>query len=172
MQLYKNRRGFTLIELLLYVSITGLLLLSVTIFFSLLFQVRIKNQVIAEVEQQGMQVMQIMTQTIRNAENITAPTQGGSDASLSIDVLTSSSDPTVFALSGGVLQITEGTATPISLTNSRVTVSDLTFQNLSRTSTPGTVRITLTITAVNPSGRNEYNFTKTFVGSATLRQPS
>jgi len=52
-----------------------------------------------------------------------------------------------------------------------VTVSGLTFQNLSRSATPGTVRIQFTLTHVNPAGRNEYSFAKTFIGSATLRQP-
>lgn len=166
-----NQQGFTLIELLLYVSISSVILLVTSLFLSSLLESRIKNQTIAEVEQQGLQVMQIITQTARNAEVITSPALGASASSLTLDVITVANDPTIFDLAGGAIRITEGGGSAISITNSRVTASALTFQNLSRASTPGTVRIQFTLTHVNPAGRNEYSFTKTFVGSATLRQP-
>lgn len=129
----KRKQGFTLIELLLYVAIIGAIILSVSGFLSLIMSSRIKNQAIAEVEQQGIQVMQTLTQTIRNASTISIP----------YDI----SD----------------------LINSRVTVSNLTFSNLSRPGTPGTVRIQFTLTHINPEGRQEYNFSKTFYDTATLR---
>lgn len=158
----KKSNGFTLIELLLYVSIIGAIVLSFAGFLSLLMQSRVKNQTIAEVEQQGIQVMQIITQTSRNAGSINSPTQGQTANSLSVD-------STVFDLSAGTIRITEGTGSPISLTNSRVTASGLTFQNLSRTGTPGTIRIQFTLSYFNSSGKNEYDFSKTFYETATLR---
>lgn len=163
--------GFTLVELLLYVSIASIILLITSLFLFTLLESRIKNQTIAEVEQQGLQVMQLVTQTARNSEAITSPAVGTSASSLTLDVVAAGSDPTTFDLSSGVIRITEGAGTATALTNSRVTASALTFQNLSRASTPGTVRIQFTLTAVNPSGRNEYNFAKTFIASASLRQP-
>ncbi|OGD62601.1 hypothetical protein A2160_06250 [Candidatus Beckwithbacteria bacterium RBG_13_42_9] len=156
-----SHAGFTLVELLLYASIVGAVVLSMAGFLSLLMQSRVKNQTISEVEQQGVQVMQIITQTSRNAASLNSPTQGQTASSLSLDA-------TVFDLSSGTIRITEG-GSPISLTNSRVTASALTFKNLSRTDTPGTIRIQFTLTHVNPQGRNEYNFSKTFYGSASLR---
>lgn len=167
----KNTAGFTLIELLLYVAISSVMLLAISFFLQTLLESRIKNQTIAEVEQQGLHVMQIITQTARNAEVITSPTVGTSASSLTLDVITGASDPTVIDLSSGAIRIAEGVGSPVALTNSRVTASALTVQNLSRTSTPGTIRIQFTLTHVNPEGRNEYSFTKTFIGSATLRQP-
>lgn len=163
------KKGFTLIELLLYTAISSVLILVISAFLSSLLQSRIKNQTIAEVEQQGVQVMQNITQTIRNAQSITSPTQGITTSSLTLDVVATSSDPIIFDLSGDAIRIKEGAASAIPLTNSHVTASALTFQNLSRSNTPGTVRIQYTLTGVNPSGRNEYNFTKTFIGSASLR---
>ncbi len=139
-----NRKGFTLIELLLYVSIVGAIIFSVAGFLSLLMQSRVKNQTIAEVEQQGVSVMQIITQTGRNATDINFTT--------------------AFDLSSGTIR--ENT---IALTSSRVTASGLTFTNLSRTGTPGTVRVQFTLTHINPSGRNEYDYAKTFYGSASRR---
>ncbi len=167
---YSNQ-GFTLIETLLYVALTSILLLALSAFLFILLESRIKNQTIAEVEQQGLQVMQLITQTVRNAEAITSPSIGTSASTVTLDVVTAANDPTVFDLSGGVLRITEGAGSPISLSNTHVTVSSLTVQNLSRASTPGTIRIFFTLTHVNPDGRNEYNFSKTFYASASLRQP-
>ncbi|MBI5356236.1 type II secretion system protein [Candidatus Collierbacteria bacterium] len=140
----KNHKGFTLIELLLYVSIVGAIIFSVAGFLSLLMQSRVKNQTIAEVEQQGATVIQIITQTGRNAADVNFTA--------------------AFDLSGGTIR-----QDAIPLTNSRVIASGLTFTNLSRTGTPGTVRIQFTLTHVNPSGRNEYDFNKTFYGTATIR---
>jgi len=139
-----RRRGFTLIELLLYVSIVGAIIFSIAGFLSLLMQSRVKNQAIAEVEQQGIQAMQVITQTGRNAADVNFTT--------------------AFDLFGGTMR-----QDAIPLTNSRVVASNLTFQNLSRTGTPGTVRVQFTLTHINPSGRNEYDFNKTFYGSASLR---
>ena len=165
-------KGFTLVELLLYVGIASIILLITTLFLSTLLESRIKNQTVAEVEQQGLQAMQIITQTARNAEAITTPSQGASASSLTLDVITALNDPTIFDLSSGAIRIKEGAAAIIPLTNSRITASALTFQNLSRPTTPGTIRIQFTLTHVNPDGRNEYNFNKTFIGSATLRNYS
>src|SRR6185369_3187743 len=164
-------KGFTLVELLLYVAISGAMLLVVSLFLSTLLQSRVKNQTIAEVEQQGLQVMQMVTQAIRNADAISSPALGTSAATLSINTLVAANNPTVLDLSGGVIRIKEGAGSVVSLTNSRVAASALTFRNLSRSGTTGTLRIQFTLTYVNPPGRNEFSFTKTFIGTATLRQP-
>lgn len=171
MNKHKTQKGFTLIELLLYVGLASTMLMVSTLLLSTLLESRIKNQAIAEVEQQGLQVMQVITQAIRNAESITSPTIGGSDTTLTLDALDAGSDPTEFDLSSGAIRITEGAGSPIVLTNSRVVATGLEFQNLSRASTPGIVRISFTLTGVNPSGRQEYQFTKTFNASATIRLP-
>ncbi|MEK7607278.1 MAG: hypothetical protein AAB444_03735 [Patescibacteria group bacterium] len=166
-----GRQGFTLVELLLYVGLSSLLLLTMTLFLSTLLESRVKNQTVAEVEQQGAAALHMMAQIIRNAESITSPIQGNNASSLTLNVITGANDPTVFDLSSDALRITEGAGSPMVLTNSRVTVSGLTFQNLSHTGTPGAVRVNFTLTHVNPTGRNEYQFQKTFTASATLRQP-
>lgn len=163
------QQGFTLVELLLYVSIAAVLLLSVSIFISILLQARIKNQTVIEVEAQGMQAMQIITQTIRNAENINSPATSTSDSSLSLAFSSSTINPTIFALLANALYITEGNGSPTALTNSHVNISGLSFYNLSRQNTPGVIRIQFTISYINPSGRNEYDYGKIFYATASLR---
>ena len=170
--LIKNTaHGFTLIELLLYVAISSIILLAISAFLSTLLESRVKNQTIAEVEQQGAQVMQTVTQAVRNADLINSPAAGASAATLSINTYVGGNNPTLVDLSSGVIRMTEGVGSPVALTNSRITASALTFQNLSRASTPGIIRVSFILTQINSSGRNEYNFSKTFNASASLRQP-
>lgn len=159
----KNQKGFTLIELLLYISIASMIVFTTAYLLQFTLQSRTKNQTIAEVEQQGSQVMQLITQTTRNATVINSPAIGNSAASLSVD-------STVFDLSGGFIRIKEGAGATVNLTSSKVTVSSLNFQNLSRVGTPNIIRISFTVTYINSSGRNEYSFTQNFYGSAGLRK--
>src|SRR3989338_5710404 len=107
MKKYKlqTKSGFTLIELLLYVAISSVMLLITSLFLQTLLQSRIKNQTIAEVEQQGLHIMQLITQTVRNAEAITAPAPSASAASLTLDVIPAANDPTVFDLADGAIRI-------------------------------------------------------------------
>ncbi|MCA9364013.1 prepilin-type N-terminal cleavage/methylation domain-containing protein [Candidatus Kaiserbacteria bacterium] len=164
-----TQKGFTLVELLLYVAIAGSLLLLTTAFLFMLLEARVKNQTIAEVEQQGLQVMQNITQSVRNAEGITAPTVGGSSPSLTLDVVSGVDDPTVYTLNSGTIEVTEGGGGAVALTNTRVTASGLSFENLSRAGTPGVIRVSFTLTHVNPDNRQEYTFSKTFYASASVR---
>ena len=164
-----SKKGFTLIELLLYISLTGIIILSVSILTINILQSRVKNQTITEVEQQGVQIMQQITQAIRDAEEINSPTIGNSAPSLSLQVTSSIDDPTVFNISNNILKIKKGTSQEEDLHNSRVSLSNLTFSNLTRTDTPGIIRIEFILSYVNNSGRNEYEYSKNFYASASLR---
>lgn len=160
-----------MIELLLSIAVTGSILLLISLLLSTLVTARIKNETIAEVEQQGIQALQLMTQTLRNAESITTPTAGNTATALAIAVFAPANSPTVFDLATNALRSKEGAAAAENLTSSRVVASGLNFQNLSRADTPGVVRIEFTLTHVNPEGRNEYDYAKTFFATASLRHP-
>lgn len=164
-----SQRGNTLVELLLYIGISSTILLISTLFLQMVLESRIKNQTIAEVEHQGLLVMQTITQVVRNGINIVTPEVGTNGEVLILDVVGAGNSPTQFTLSEGVISVTEGSGLPIALTNSRVTASSLSFQNLSRKNTPGIVRISFVLTHVNSEGRQEYDFSKTFYASASLR---
>lgn len=98
---YQGQGGFTLIELLLYVAIVGTLLIAVSGFFALTAESRIKNQSIVEVDQQGAAAMNRITQTIRNATAVTAPSLGATSSSLTLTVPTAGLSPALFDVSGG-----------------------------------------------------------------------
>lgn len=166
----KSNSGYTLMELILYISLFSIMIAGISISFSLFFDSKIKNQTITEVDQEGAQVLEIITQTIRNANNVNSPIIGSSDGTLSLGVDNIVLNPTIFSLSGGEIKVTEGLNPEISLTNNlRVVASDLLFENLSRNLTPDIISISFTLTHLNPNGRNEYDYSKTFYGSASLR---
>lgn len=125
----------------------------------------------SEVEVQGLQIMHSLTQTIRNAESINSPSTGANSPNLSLNTIISGNNPTVFDIGSGAIRIKEGGSSAIPLSNYRVTASGLSFLNLSRSSTPGAIRISFTLASSVNNGKNEYVYTKNFVGSATLRQP-
>jgi len=166
-----NKSGFTLVELLLYFAILSLIITMVSGFIFLSYQSRIKATVVAEVEQQGNQTMNIILQNIRNASGITAPATGASAASLTLTQYNGTVSPTVFDLSGGTLRITEGANPAVNITSNRVTASSVTFQNLTNGTSPGTVRVQFTLAHNNPSNQGEYSYSKVFTSTASLRQP-
>ncbi len=161
--------GFTLVELLLYVSIAGVLLTSAVVLLGSILEARTKGEVIAEVEEQGYGVMERITQTVRNADAVTAPGPGGTSPTLTLQVFDGTKTPTVFSVSSGVLHLKEGSADAVPLTNSRVTVSDFSVRNLAVADAPDSVRVSFTLSYVNTEGAATYAYEKTFYGAASLR---
>lgn len=164
-----HNRGYTLIELLLYVGIVSTLLVGITLYFASVAEARVKNQTIMEVEQQGAMVMDHITNTVRNATSVSAPAIGSSANQLTVVVPTGSLSPTIFDLSSEAIRIKEGVAAAIALTSSDIRVTSLSFTNMSRSATVEVVRVTFTMSHVNPSNRNEYDYEKIFTSSVTLR---
>ena len=165
------KKGFTLIELLLYTSVSAILLMGISIFFSALLESRIKNQTIAEVEQQGIQIMQEITSAVRNGSTITSPTPGQTSTSLTIQTTSSTTNPITFSTTSTRIQIQEGSADPILLSNNRVAISALQFTNLSDASAPDSIRIQFTLTYQSNTDRQEYQYAQTFGGTASMRIP-
>jgi type II secretory pathway pseudopilin PulG len=164
----KNSRGFTLIELLLYTVIAAGLLLSITAMIALLTQSRIKNQTISLVEQQGVQILQIISQEIRNSAAIISPANGTDSTTLQLQ--NASGQNIIFNLSNSTLQETKLGQT-ISISANNLILSDLHFINLTPDNTHNSVKIKFTLSYNNIAGRNEYNYSQTFYDTATLRKP-
>jgi type II secretory pathway pseudopilin PulG len=164
-------KGFTLVEMVLYVALCSILLLSLSTFLSFLLQSRVKSQSIAEVNQQGFQMMQFMTQAIRNGKTVTSPLDASTSTTLSITTAVPLLSPVVFSASGTSLMIQEGSGKQVKLTNSRVAVSSLVFQNISTaTNTEKTVKISFVLSYTSSSTKQEYVYSKLFQSSATLRK--
>ena len=165
------KKGFTLVEVLLYLAILSIVVLAFSSFLFLSYTSRIRASVISEVEQQGDQTMTLITQNIRNAANVSSPLSGSTSNSLTLTQYTAGVSPTVFDQLGNTMRITEGAGSAINITSNRVNVTNFSFQNLSRPSTPGNIQIKFTLTYASSSNRNEYSYSKTFISTASLRWP-
>lgn len=170
MKLLLRLKGFTLVEMTLYVAICSILLLALSTFLAFLLSARVRSQSITEVNQQGFQVMNMITGTIRNARSIQTPAIGTASSTLSLTTGNALLNPTIFSVASTTVRIQEGSGVPVLLTNSRVKVTGLTFQNVSSSSsTEKIIKISFTIDYSNTNGKAEFSFTKMFTGSATLR---
>jgi type II secretory pathway pseudopilin PulG len=164
-------KGFTLIELLLYVSIASSVLLLATMTTISLLDVKTKNRAIAEVEQQGSHALFTIVSALRNGESITFPTPGVSSTTLTVNVYPAVEDPTRFEVVNQQLMMARGLSAALPLTSNSVRITSFRVSNVSRPSTPGSARVYMTVQYASPSGRNSYQYTRTFIGTATLRQP-
>lgn len=70
--------------------------------------------------------------------------------------------------STGAAEVKEGANAAVALTNSQVQLTNLTFTNLTRGGTNGSVQVSFTITHVNPAGRNEYDYQQTYKTTAEV----
>lgn len=164
-----HQRGFTLIELLLYVGIASLIMLTISSFLILVVNARQKHHTLSEVEQQGIQATEMLTQLIRESDDVTAPAVGATSSSLTLDMPDAADDPTVIGVTGGAIDITQGANGAVALTNSRVTISNLTFTNLSRDDDLDSIQLEFTVTYTNPSSTNPYDYEETFRTTVTNR---
>lgn len=165
----RTARGFTLLELLLFIGLAAILMMACVGLLFIALQARLKNQAVAEVEQQGQQVLQMLMRTALDADGIVSPATGTSATSLSLKMPSPVASPVVFDSATGVMRMTEAGGAAVALSSSRVVVSDLLFRNLSTSGGSGTVRIEFSLSHLNPGARNEYEYVQTFQGTANLR---
>jgi type II secretory pathway pseudopilin PulG len=166
---YQNHSAFSLIELILYISIMAITITSLSYFLSLSIKSRLKYQSITEVDSQSFLLVQIITKAIRDAESVRTPILGSSGNILSLEMSNASLNPTVFTLSNSTVLIQEGSGAQIPLTNSHITVENLSFINTSKENTEGLIRIEFTLKHDNQENIQEYEYTQTYYATASLR---
>lgn len=163
------QKGMTLIETLVYTAIFTMFVLTLASFANTTNSTRLRNQTTQEVNHQGSLVVRTITQSIRNAVAINNPVISNSGTILSLQTSSSSTNPTVFYVATSTLYMVEASSTPVALTNNRVAIQDLVFSNLSRTSTPGTVRVRFDLKNADALIKKEEQYIKKFYGTASIR---
>ena len=142
---------FTLLEVLIYLGIFVILLRGFMLFaFSMLTaSQRAITQI--EIADNSRFTIQKLQRVLQGAKAINSPAIGASAASLSINTATASWNPFVIDVANGALRFKKGTAAPIPITNSLVTVSSVSFKNYSFSpNTKNTIRFKARITSVDP----------------------
>lgn len=165
----KRTKGISLIETLIYVAIFSIFVVALASFSRSILSARVHNQIVLEVNDQGSRAMKTITQTLRNASQVNSPTISNTALNLSVVTDIPATNPTVFSLTGGVLYVTEGSASATALTNSKVVMSNLLFSNLSRSGTPNIIKVSFTLTSASSTSSGD-TYSITFDGSSALRK--
>lgn len=147
----------------------GIILGSIASFVYSNNKLKNRNQVIAEVDQGALEIMEIITQSVRNADSVNSPSEESSASSLSIDTENSSDNPTVFEISGTNLTIKEGSGSTVNLNSSKIEISNLTFKNMGNVGGKASIAIQFEASYSNAGGREEFNYSKFFYDTASLR---
>lgn len=160
-----DNQGFTLVELLLYVFVASGILLSVVALVALLIQSRVKNQTISLVEQQGAQIIQLVTQEINNAKTITSPTVGNTANILQFQDINNQSQQV--SLVSSTLFFNKNNKNYF-LNPTTIQVSNLEVKNLG-VAGHDSVKIKFDLNYKNLSGLNHYSYSQTFYATANIR---
>ncbi|MEI7578693.1 MAG: hypothetical protein WCJ58_01485 [bacterium] len=165
----KNFKAFSLIEVLLNLGIVALFMVAITLYFNLLLNANMKNKAISEVNQEGMQIILILNQAMRDANAVSIPGAALTLPNAQLASTVVGLNPTIINLSGTNLQIKEGPSAYVILNSNRVQVSALSFTNVGITNSKGSIKYQFTLTYVNPDNKSQLRYQKTFYDSATLR---
>lgn len=169
MKSIRKINGFTFIELILYIALISIFIGGAIQFAWNVIYSRIKSTTQQHVSQNIRFATKRLLFEIRNASGISSVTP----SALTLTNSDTARSPTTFALTSGRLMIGQGssgscpTTSPCTLTTNDVTVTNLTFTNLSSGSASLNVNVSLTITA---SGSHaEYQETQSATGSGEIR---
>ncbi len=163
----QKRNGFALTDVLLYVVISSFLLVTVVSFTNVIIEARVKNTVIAEVEQQGVHILRTVWRESRGAEEVIEPIPGQSGNILTLRVDGSIVSFSFDNSSGSLVRVEGGESTP--LVGESIELSDFSFSNLGTSSTPASVRVEFLAAYRSESVREIYDYSRFFTATATLR---
>ncbi|HJX59603.1 hypothetical protein A2V61_02605 [Candidatus Woesebacteria bacterium RBG_19FT_COMBO_47_8] len=165
--------GFTFIELIVYIALVTIFVYGAVQFGWNIIYGRIKSNVYTEVTQNLRLASKRILFEIRNASDINSV----SATSICMSNSDATRNPTRIYLASGVLRIGWGGGSPVcaalsndvALTSNLVSVSGLTFTNLTSGSLTKNIRFSLTIDSVNASTRSEFDRSQTFISAAEVR---
>jgi len=177
-QFLSTMKGMTLIEMLIYIGIVSLVLVVSISYAWTVIRDQHKQQLEAEVNYVGNFVIDKIIYSTTRAQSFGANVYGSNPGKI---VLNYASDPAItidtyskaITLGDKTINITKlrlaelGIATN-DLTSDRVNVTNFLVTNLSTAGTQ-TVKIDLTVSAVNPENLKQYEATKSWSVTATIR---
>ena len=171
----KYMAGFTLIEVMLYIAIFSAIIMVIAALAINSVAERQKNEVITTVNYQGEAAMEIIEQDIHEASSITSPSSGNTANAIQLNMPQTSINPTIFSTyndgSTNHLEISQGSPSVNTyLTNSHVSLSNLSFTNEGLSGTNGSVQISFSLSYKSTSTLEEFTYQNTFYGAASIPQ--
>ena len=146
-----NNSGFTLIEVLLYIAIFSSIIMVIVALAINSIAERQKNEVFTAVNYQGEAAMEIIEQDIHEASSIASPNSGVAASAIELNIARRPLyNPTIFSTyndgSTNHLEISQGSPSVNTyLTNSYVSISNLSFTNEGLSGTNGSIQISFSL---------------------------
>lgn len=159
---FKLRAGTTLLEVMLFLGILGIMSSTIVGVLITTQQARVRQSAVSSVDQAGAELLGAMTRTIRRAEKIISPASGATGSILTLQMALNAEYPTILARQGSGMTIVQKTSTS-SLLDSKVSVSNLSFRNVSGTNVYFSFTISTIIRIIPPA-----TYSRTFNGTVTL----
>lgn len=160
--------GFTLIELILYTALLATFIIGAVLFAWDIIYSGEKSSVLQELNHNLRFAAKRISFEIRSAQSINSLTS----SSISLAMSDSARNPTVIDLSGGRIRIGFGSlgpcpiSVPCFLTSNDISITNLTFTNLS---SGGSINVNSSIRGETSGNRPEYQASQTIKGSGEVR---
>jgi len=159
-----TRNGFTLIEVVIYLGIFTILVGGGILAAYNLIESNVRSQTETEVYDEGNFLLSKINWAITGTTAITAPVPGTPGGVLQVTKTDGTS--VTLELAGTDMVVAYGNASPITLNNSSVKVSNLSFNN-QVSSTSQSILTGLTVTATTDDGKS---FSQDFTTSKYIRK--
>ncbi len=148
---YRHRRlcvrhGVTLIELLLFLGIFAVVSIAILPLLFLAIDSRIRQQTMAVVEQNGMQLMQNMSYVVHGSERILDPPLNATGSVLALQTGSGALTPTMIGVSSGAIILVRHTTREV-ITSSEMTVSNFVVRNTSTSADRQSVRVSFDVSS-------------------------
>lgn len=161
MKKLKKQSGFTLIETMIYIALFSIIIGGSVITFYSIIENSNKTQAQVILQEEANFIFRKLDWAITGASDITIPASGEIGTSLNLSKTTGDIS---FLLNGNKLQIREGLGVFDDLNNDSVSVSSLSFQNISGgTGLPKSIITTFTL-------NNNYGHSQTFNHNKYLKK--
>ena len=169
----KISKGFTLVELIIYLAIFALIVTGFVSFAVSVSNARNKAFAAQEVQANGRDALNLITQKIMSANGINFGTSsfGVDPGILSLSMASGALNPTIIDLDApdGRIRIQEGASAPVYIIGANVRAANFVFTDLSLGSDRENVKISFTLEYANSDDR-EFQFSQSLETSVSLRQ--
>jgi type II secretory pathway pseudopilin PulG len=159
-------RGFTLIETIIYTALVGIVITGFITFALLILGLSNKNYVIGEVNANARTAINLISQKIKQAEEIVSPAQSVASSTLILQM--PNERLLTISVSDNVLTLDED-GSVVYITSDEVAVTDLSFINLANVGQNDNIKITFNI-SYNNAGSMEYNYQQSLQTAVSLRR--
>lgn len=119
----KDKGGFTLVELLIYVSIFSIAAIFLVAILMAVVKIQTRQSSSNEINQQLTFVSNTIRALVQESSNVET-TAGTATTTLTLRMASSSRDSTLIFSSGTAVYLTEGTSSPVMLTDSNIRVDN------------------------------------------------